>query len=207
MTKRQLIVISILATLFVAPANAELVQWTIGVDDYADLWIDGVLEAHYDASPQGGDVTDVLDLSPGWHDIEILIKNRWGSSSVGLYTYDAPTNIYTPVPLAELRSLNATGSIVSGLTAEYYTLGGTTPYKTVYGEGPIHHVSGGDTSLRPGFYQGVSGPGGGVVPWVGLWDTFEERLSGQIHVVPVPGAILLGILGLSAAGVKLRKFA
>ncbi len=27
------------------------------------------------------------------------------------------------------------------------------------------------------------------------------------EVVPVPGAVLLGILGLSAVGVKLRKFA
>ena len=29
----------------------------------------------------------------------------------------------------------------------------------------------------------------------------------ESSVVPVPGAVLLGILGLSAAGIKLRKFA
>ena len=29
----------------------------------------------------------------------------------------------------------------------------------------------------------------------------------EVTVVPVPGAVLLGILGLSVAGIKLRKFA
>ncbi len=201
MNKMTLILMPILITLIVAPVNAELMQYSLSVDDYGDLWIDGVLEAHYDAHPQGSDSTDVLDLSPGWHDIEILIKNRWGSSTVGLFTFDQGVNTGI-VPLEDLRSLDAQGQWVSGLTAEYYTLGGTMPYKTVYGEGPIHHTSGGDTGYRPGFYQGVSGP-----IWVGLWDTFEERLSGQINVVPVPGAVLLGMLGLSLAGVKLRKFA
>lgn len=32
-------------------------------------------------------------------------------------------------------------------------------------------------------------------------------LWGEINLVPVPGAVLLGMLGLSAAGLKLRRFA
>ena len=37
---------------------------------------------------------------------------------------------------------------------------------------------------------------------------FATVVSGmQIQAVPVPGAVLLGLLGLSAAGIKLRKFA
>lgn len=43
--------------------------------------------------------------------------------------------------------------------------------------------------------QFVSGYGSG----------FEATLS--LQAVPVPGAVLLGLLGLSAAGIKLRKFA
>jgi hypothetical protein len=181
MSKWSLNLMLILITLLVAPINAAFVQYYLSVDDYGDLYIDGQLEAHYDAYPQGGDMTDVLDLSPGWHDIDILIKNRWGSSSVGLLTAALTTGDLTIVPLADLRSLNAQGQYVSGLKAEYYTSGGTTLYKTVYGEGPIWHVSGGDTGYRPGFYQGVRGP-----IWVGLWDKFEERLSGQIFVAPIP---------------------
>ena len=207
MNKIPSIAVLALMTLLVMPVNAEMVQYNLGVDDYGELWIDGQLEAFYDGFPQGGDMTDLLDLAPGWHDIQINIKNRWGSSSVGLYTVTGPTqNIYTHVPLLDLRSLDATGSVVSGLKAEYYTLGGTTPYKTVYGEGPIAHVSGGDTGYRPGLYQGVLGDGTGP-PWVGLWATFEERLSGEIYVTPVPPAVLLGILGITVAGLKLRKYA
>ena len=39
------------------------------------------------------------------------------------------------------------------------------------------------------------------------YDFHYYALSGPIEVVPVPGAVLLGILGLGAVGVKLRKFA
>lgn len=35
----------------------------------------------------------------------------------------------------------------------------------------------------------------------------ETLLWGEINLVPIPGAVLLGILGLGAAGLKLRRFA
>jgi len=38
-------------------------------------------------------------------------------------------------------------------------------------------------------------------------DDNATLLWGQINLVPVPGAILLGMLGLGAAGLKLRRFA
>ena len=136
MRKIALLLILVLIAILEAPANAVLVQYNLGVDDYGDLYIDGQLEAHYDGRAQGGDMTSVLDLSPGWHDIEIVIKNRWGSSSVGLYTVTGPNqNIYTVVPRKDLRYSNTQ----EGLIAEYYTLGGQY-VKTINGEGPIHHV-------------------------------------------------------------------
>ncbi|MHC4170114.1 MAG: PKD domain-containing protein [Planctomycetota bacterium] len=181
MSKMQSILMLMFVTLLAAPASAVSVQYYLGVDDYGDLWIDGVLVAHYDGGAQGHDFTDVLDLSPGWHDVELHIKNRWGSSTVGLYEVTGPGPDLTHVPREDLRSLNEQGQYVSGLRAEYYTLGGSTPYKTVYGEGPIAHTSGGDTGYRLGYYQGEYGDGTGA-PWVGLWQTFEERLYGQIYV-------------------------
>ena len=42
----------------------------------------------------------------------------------------------------------------------------------------------------------------------GVHEDFEwlhSTLSGEFEAVPVPGAVLLGLLGLSVAGVKLRK--
>ena len=45
--------------------------------------------------------------------------------------------------------------------------------------------------------------------WFGLGDWIHPVTGGNVNatVVPVPGAILLGMLGLSVAGIKLRKFA
>jgi hypothetical protein len=39
------------------------------------------------------------------------------------------------------------------------------------------------------------------------FDKAVLTVNTEVNPVPVPGAVLLGILGLSAAGVKLRKFA
>ena len=48
----------------------------------------------------------------------------------------------------------------------------------------------------------------GGVRVLNLWDNSSpEPRQDQLYYVPVPGAILLGILGLGAAGLKLRKFA
>ena len=38
-------------------------------------------------------------------------------------------------------------------------------------------------------------------------NSIREDFQSQLYLVPVPGAVLLGFLGLSAAGLKLRKFA
>lgn len=50
---------------------------------------------------------------------------------------------------------------------------------------------------------------------IGVWNPLGNAdigivssvLTGDFETVPVPGAVLLGMLGLSAVGVKLRKFA
>lgn len=70
-----------------------------------------------------------------------------------------------------------------------YTLITSDPF-TTYTETFVVLV---DTSTKLSF-EGVGGDN------VGL-------LLDNVSVVPVPGAVLLGILGLGAAGIKLRKFA
>jgi len=63
----------------------------------------------------------------------------------------------------------------------------------------VHYVS----------FLGQSPTGGGSIE-IDIYNTAptDTVVSGmQIHAVPVPGAVLLGMLGLGAAGIKLRKFA
>jgi len=40
-----------------------------------------------------------------------------------------------------------------------------------------------------------------------LWNARVDQVELRANVVPVPGAVLLGVLGLGAVGVKLRKYA
>ena len=83
----------------------------------------------------------------------------------------------------------------------------------------------GYTDPTPGNFDGHSGAidfavAGSPPPWVGTilqitatapWFTVGDFdvTGGSLDatIVPVPGAVLLGILGLSAAGIKLRRFA
>lgn len=75
------IVIALFAVLLLSNSYADnLVQVGLTVDDYGELYIDGQLEASYDAFPAGNTWSAPLSLSSGWHDIEIIFKNRWGSN-------------------------------------------------------------------------------------------------------------------------------
>lgn len=65
------------------------------------------------------------------------------------------------------------------------------------GSGPATPDFGGGTPTLFGFAAGNSSSG----TLTQYYDNFS------LEIVPVPGAVLLGVLGLSAAGWKLRKFA
>ena len=47
----------------------------------------------------------------------------------------------------------------------------------------------------------------GSVRVLQMWNSDYNYLQDHLFYVPVPGAVLLGILGLSVAGIKLRKYA
>jgi len=185
-------------------AKAELVQYALSVDDYGKMTLDGQQLLLIDTPAQSSKKTAILDLSPGWHNIEIVYKNRWGSNTIAFYQMTGPArDIYTIVPKEDMRSLDGQGQLVSGLKADYFDLSGNY-VSTAYGEGPIDH---GWSAIAPlnTRYEGVPN-----TLWAGTyngWGRFEERLSGQINVVPLPGAVLLGFLGLGTAGIKLRRLA
>ena len=60
-----------------------------------------------------------------------------------------------------------------------------------------------ESAITAGKWSGI-----GDVRILNTYDTSGQILAqDQLYFVPVPGALLLGILGLSAAGIKLRKHA
>jgi hypothetical protein len=187
---------SIALVLALAPACAHAAGLTlfIGADDYARLSVDGLVLGTYDAYPSGGFSSNV-DLSPGWHDIAIDYKNRWGSNGLGFSWQFATDPVNWYIPEVYFQSFDQQGSVISGLRADYFDLSGN-PQFTVYGEGPISHGASWFGSRLGEVYQGVEGNWGGQY---GPWAQFEERLTGQILIpgdVPEPATWTL----LSVAG-------
>ena len=77
---------------------------------------------------------------------------------------------------------------------------------SIIGLGPTFDGGGGSISFVQSRYTASSVAGPTTFPTetiAGYYDTANMKYE----VVPVPGAVLLGILGLGVAGMKLRKFA
>ncbi len=64
------------------------------------------------------------------------------------------------------------------------------------------------TAIGLGFDPATTDPGGNTSLRIGIHvQGFDRGGSESFVAVPVPGAVLLGVLGLGVAGLKLRKFA
>jgi hypothetical protein len=105
-------------------------------------------------------------FTDGWYSIAITYDNLWGANGLAFSIEGLGWT-----PLAVLRSLDASGTTINGLTGDYYALDAgthlpTTHLFTDYGEGPIHYS------------------GGAAGPWSGFTatSTFQETLTGQIYI-------------------------
>jgi hypothetical protein len=175
-------------------ANASIVNFALGADDYGTLTIGGVTLCTYDNISAAGGCNSSFDMQPGvWYDIAIDYKNRAGSDGMSLsWDQPGPASIGYGfggsfpglVPKANFRTLTAGGtSYVSGLRGDYYDLSGNLQ-STVIGEGPIDAINNVYNNQVVGSWNGY-----------GYFSLFEERLSGQIQLTtpPTPASELRNI--------------
>jgi len=166
-------------------ANASVVNFALGADDYGTLTIEGVTLCTYDNISAAGGCNSSFDMQPGvWYDIAIDYKNRFGSDGMSL-SWDRPGpasigygfsgSFPGLVPKANFRTLDATQTnYVSGLRGDYYDLSGNLQ-STVIGEGPIDAINNVYNNQVVGSWNGY-----------GYFSLFEERLSGQIQLSTTP---------------------
>ena len=166
-------------------ANASIVNFALGADDYGTLTIGGVTLCIYDDISAAGGCNSSFDMQPGvWYNIAIDYKNRAGSDGMSLsWDQPGPASIGYGfsgsfpglVPKANFRTLNAGGtSYVSGLRGDYYDLSGNLQ-STVIGEGPTDAINNVYNNQAVGSWNGY-----------GYFSLFEERLSGQIQLSTTP---------------------
>jgi len=176
------------------PANASVVNFALGADDYGTLTIGGVTLCTYDNISAAGGCNSSFDMQPGVsYDIAIDYKNRAGSDGMSLswdqlgaasIGYSFSGSFPGLVPKANFRTLDAGGTnYVSGLRGDYYDLSGNLQ-STVIGEGPIDAINNVYNNQVVGSWNGY-----------GYFSLFEERLSGQIQLTtsPTPASELRNI--------------
>jgi hypothetical protein len=206
--KRLIFIIAV--CVFVAvPAMADL--WNTGVDDSGVALTYGTADPHYTLTsvPSGPSTAKAIAPHSAW--VTPPADARWiapTSSStndpVGWYVFETAFNL-----------VDTSGVVVSGKWAtdnsgEIWLNGSNTGIVRAHGvAGNFSNLvyfeitSGfiaGDNTLEFKVYNGGIPPTPNYGGPMGLLVT-------DMQVVPVPGAVLLGVLGLSVVGAKLRKFA
>jgi len=129
-----------------------------------------------------------------------------------IFTVDSAEDLWNPITSAtfygdETGATNAGNAIADVLNSTSYTRVGADPGYTYYYI--LYGSESSSVTLRQWPYVDWSGP----VEWRLYADHIHDKTGDYMYAdfsvvpVPVPGAVLLGILGLGAVGVKLRRFA
>lgn len=194
MKKRTVACAFISLVALVGSANADMVNWTTGGAQLVQMGNWGYPQYPYDivtlyassgSLNLSGTPVDVL-VNPLTFEVGVNSTKSWIDSDV--LTRDITVNGIT-------KSLSLSNPIDVAISS--------SDTLHVY-EGPA--VTFGDIIVTPlGWTAGLVNGGGTKTSSV--YARFELDPPAAAAVVPVPGAVLLGLLGLSAAGLRLRRFA
>ncbi len=178
---KKILLMTVAFAFMAVPAMADMADITLEVTSYP-LWTDtGIIIIAGEiiaVTPHAGDTWSTAG------------GNNVGPSGVALNNWD----------------LFFSGSLHSSMVAYI----GSDPFQGHYGDGGFFPQATGYTAVNNGVVFTAS-VGGRL--WLGVNDDAVSQATGDnygsittdVNVVPVPGAFLLGMLGLSLAGVKLRK--
>ena len=182
-------------TLLMAVALAFMA--TPAMADMADITLEVYANPLWTSTGVNIDIGDVITVTPAAGDMWSTL----GDASGPIYVGPSGSNFND-------WDLFFDGSLHSSMIAYI----GDDPFQGHYGDGSFFPQATGYVAVNDGvvFTSTVAG-----TLWLGCNDDAVSMGTGDnfgsittdVNVVPVPGAVLLGMLGLSAAGIKLRKHA
>lgn len=231
MMKRKILLVFCFTTLCLGGTSAFADMFDFNVSDLDVTFNGGILNASLDKSYFGGDVTlNRLDVP-----IESVVLENTGahpgtetlgdfSLSMNVASIDNTAHTATGTGAFTLTDIDG-DTITGGISGDWAMIGGYTTFT-----GDLTNVQ---WNTDDGFFNGDTGSDDAAVPldsltlppwegqiieftlgypyhptWILFMDWGDDVKPGTFSaVVPAPAAVLLGILGLGAVGVKLRKYA
>ena len=162
------------------PYETEASMGLIGRRDFGDTWVGLKYEQWNNTGTYGATLFGIVDFDYG-------IPTSPGEDTHLVFTSSETTNMTALYVNGVYQAFVSTAVSLSGFVGIGYIA--TAP-----------DMSGGADNFDGTIY--------GVAIYDGILSDSEILAhSNAFEVVPVPGAVLLGILGLGVAGVKLRKYA
>lgn len=221
---KRLLPISVICALATMPTLADITEVTVpgtsciyfaGQEDLSVFVPSG--DSDFDA-----DVADAADTMPVWVDvtglgdmISITATGTWGhdpswtSGPDGRAANDPTRAVYTDLGISAVSGGQLNALIGVFLTDVAPSLA-DVPDSLVWGMDDMASPELQQAFVIGASLSGITVPVGATRLFLGLnngyeWNNNVGELT--VRVVPVPAAVLLGVLGLGAAGIGLRKYA
>lgn len=220
---KRTILIAVACACMATPAMADLFNFT-----YAPLQstFNGItFHAGVVDTKTTGIVTSLATLVPG-SEQALFFPGGWGGNADASFNMDISNVVTGPVSTASgdggFLLYDTEGDVISGHINGTWTFFPNVPGAIPTFSGALSQVQFSDFGPQDNKFNGSTGfvtmdfPGSPWNGWLiemttsGLW--FDKTWANPVEgggvigqVVPLPGAVLLGLLGLVAAGRKLRK--
>ena len=225
--KTKLLILSIAVLCMSAiPAKADMFTFTYNA---LETWYDSATNVFTSDEVAGSSSASLTNLQGGG---TALFDTAWGTDdyTLTMFISNIQNGGLTADGVGSLLLTDVDGDTIFANLSGSWAPADDDPDAALYFDGVLNGVvyTGDDAAFNGDFGTSASMAFGAPMPWNGTiihlvltgldfsasWGNLSDMVAGGIQdggmtavVVPVPAAVLLGILGLSAAGIKLRRFA